>query len=280
MWFALLAVSRLVTGQSDPDIFQFPWHELKLPHILKIRSQLADKYSISTGNLYLAALRGTLRAAWKLDLMDRDHLERLLDFGWIDGTSLPPGRALNSDEIDKIFRVVTSDDSVAGVRDAAMIALLYSTGMRRTEMSTFQVESLEESGQGYRGKVSNGKGRRDRYVYMNPAARVILDRWQRLRGYEPGVLIPRIDRLPRIVRMDPQTVYDILKRRSAQAGIAQVRPHDWRRTMITTLLEQGVDIFTVQKLAGHALAETTRAYDRRGEESLIDAAFSLYMPTA
>ena len=78
--------------------------------------------------------------------------------------------------------------------------------------------------------------------------------------------------------MTDQAVRLILQRRAAQAGVADFTPHDLRRTNITELLDNGADLATVQKLAGHADPATTARYDRRGEQAKKDAAARLEIP--
>jgi integrase len=67
--------------------------------------------------------------------------------------------------------------------------------------------------------------------------------------------------------MTDDGVLKILQRRAQLAGVDSFSPHDFRRTFCSDLLDAGVDIVTVQKLAGHASPVTTAKYDRRGEET-------------
>jgi integrase/recombinase XerD len=67
--------------------------------------------------------------------------------------------------------------------------------------------------------------------------------------------------------MNPDAVWRILQKRGKLAGLEAFSPHDLRRTFCSDLLDAGVDIVTVQKLAGHASPVTTAKYDRRGEEA-------------
>ncbi len=67
--------------------------------------------------------------------------------------------------------------------------------------------------------------------------------------------------------MTPQAVLLIVQKRANQASVDSFSPHDFRRTFCSDLLDAGVDIVTVQKLAGHASPVTTAKYDRRGEET-------------
>jgi site-specific recombinase XerD len=79
--------------------------------------------------------------------------------------------------------------------------------------------------------------------------------------------------------MTAQAVRDIIERRALQAGVAMpVRPHDLRRSFVTDLLEAGVDIGTVARMAGHDTVTTTQRYDRRGEQAKRKAALSLHVP--
>ena len=68
----------------------------------------------------------------------------------------------------------------------------------------------------------------------------------------------------RLSRLGGELVHYVLKKRQRQAGLSGITPHDFRRGMVSRLLEAGVDVFTVQQLAGHADAVTTARYDRRG----------------
>ena len=79
-------------------------------------------------------------------------------------------------------------------------------------------------------------------------------------------------------RMTGQAIRDVISRRAQEAGIEHASPHDLRRTFVSDLLDAGVDITTVAKMAGHAYVQTTARYDRRGEAAKRKAARSLHVP--
>jgi site-specific recombinase XerD len=82
----------------------------------------------------------------------------------------------------------------------------------------------------------------------------------------------------RVSRLGGESVHHVIKKRQGQAGLSGITPHDFRRGMVPRLLEAGVDVFTVQQLAGHADAVTTARYDRRGEGMRQRAAMLLELP--
>ena len=93
-----------------------------------------------------------------------------------------------------------------------------------------------------------------------------------VRGLEDGIFFPRIcpgaDNNKFIFRkMQPSSIYRILQKRAELALIGKVRPHDLRRTFATRMLEQGCDLFILQRAMGHTSVATTARYDFRSETS-------------
>jgi len=126
-----------------------------------------------------------------------------------------------------------------------------------------------------------GKRNKERLVYLNNGAALALADWLTVRG---GKLIALFwsrlkgGHLIMGQRLTGQAIRDMLNRRAKQAGIENVTPHDLRRSFVSDLLDAGVDIATVANMAGHANVQTTRRYDRRGEEAKKRAARSLHVP--
>ncbi len=93
--------------------------------------------------------------------------------------------------------------------------------------------------------------------------------WLDIRTRSPGSLLCQVNKSGRVVlqRLTPQAVLFILRKRGSEAEIEHFSPHDLRRTFVSDLLDAGVDISTVQNLAGHSNSAITARYDRRGEET-------------
>jgi len=117
--------------------------------------------------------------------------------------------------------------------------------------------------------VRGGKGGKDRTVYLPQMAIAYLENWLAIRGKKSGALLCPIRKGGEIEirNMTPQAILLIVQKRAEEAGVESFSPHDFRRTFCSDLLDAGVDIVTVQKLAGHASPVTTAKYDRRGEET-------------
>jgi site-specific recombinase XerD len=101
-----------------------------------------------------------------------------------------------------------------------------------------------------------------------------------LRGEEAGALFYPINKGGKITprRMTDQAIYNILVKRALASSVLRFSPHDLRRTFVGDLLDRGVDIVTVQQLAGHANVTTTARYDRRGERVKAKGAGTLHVP--
>lgn len=260
------------------DALACPWAALRYQHTAALRAQLAERYAPATANRMLAALRRVLQEAWRLGLMSAEDYRRAADLTVIKAEALPAGRALALDEVAALLEACAADATPAGVRDAALIAVLVSTGARRSEAVALELRDYEIAAGAL--KIRSGKGRKDRIVYVTGGAATTLADWLTLRGSAPGRLFTATTKggHATLRGMTDQAVRLILQRRAAQAGVADFTPHDLRRTNITELLDAGADIATVQRLAGHADPATTARYDRRGEAAKKEAAARLDLP--
>ena len=273
----LNTIASLCSGGAA-DAETLPWHELRFEHTTAIRSALAERYpKPSTVNLHLAALRGVLKASWRLGLMDGETYQRAADVPAVKGSTVPKGRALSAGEIRALFEACAQDRTAAGRRDAALLAVLYGTGLRRSEVAGLSTADYEA--QTGTLKVC-GKGNKERLVYLANGAAAAMADWLDVRNAEPGSLFLRVGKDGSIASdgLTAQAVYNALRKRAAQAGVERFSPHDLRRTFVGDMLDAGADVSLVQKLAGHAQVTTTARYDRRPERKKQQAAGLLFVP--
>ncbi|ROR03386.1 tyrosine-type recombinase/integrase [Desulfosoma caldarium] len=273
---ALEQVARYVS-QGRFGAMDFPWQGLRYQHVQAIRSHLANTMKHTTANKVLAALRGVLRAAWRLGLMDAEDYQRAADVPCVRGESLPAGRAVSHAELRALMEACKADQSPKGTRDAAIIALMYGCGLRRAEVIGLDLADYD---QGEGTLRVQGKGRKQRLCHVTNGAARALTAWLRTRGKAAGPLFLPVTKAGDLQwrRMTTQAVYYILARRAKEAGVEHLSPHDLRRSFVSDLLDMGADIVTVQRLAGHAQVTTTARYDRRGEAAKRQAAAMLRVP--
>ena len=144
----------------------------------------------------LAALRGVLKECWRLGHMTAEDYHRAADVPTIKAQTLPRGRALGSGKIAALMGACGRDTSPAGIRDAALIAVLYGAGLRRSEsvdldLADYNTETGELA-------IRGAKGRKDRLGYAPKGSADALKDWLVARGGDRGPLFCNINKSGRI----------------------------------------------------------------------------------
>jgi integrase/recombinase XerD len=274
---ALDTIAKLLTG-GGADCFHLDWSRLRYQHTAAVRTWLMDHYRPATANRVLCALRGVLKQAWLLNQISAEDYHRAALVKAVNGETLPAGRELSSGEIAALLSSCQNDSAPAGLRDAAVIAILYAAGLRREEVINLDLEDYDPVA---RRLVVHGKRSKERTAYLVSGAIGAMGDWLSIRGLSEGPLFLAINRAGHIAfgrRMTTQAIYNLLAKRAAQAGVKDFSPHDLRRTFVSDLLDAGADIATVAKMAGHSNVQTTARYDRRPEEAKQKAAQLLHVP--
>ena len=184
---------------------------------------------------------------------------------------------LTVDEVRAL--IATTAQTTLGVRDRALIAVLFGGGLRRCEVATLATYHVEPKGGRIALRVA-GKGNKQRRVPLPPDATEAVMAWVKARGPESGPLFVSFTKHGGMRRrmgtgepgelrdLTASGIYEILAGLAVRAGVPPFSPHDARRTRITNLFAAGQPITAIQKLHGHANPSTTAKYDRSSEETM------------
>lgn len=174
-------------------------------------------------------------------------------------------KVLEEDQLKYLFEVQDLN-KLSGLRDRAMLEVLFSTGLRVSELCNLNVADINlDTGE----FAVVGKGRKLRTVYLSPSAIDWLGRYLATRkdDFKPlllrysGKKMDKDDEAGESLRLTPRSVERLVKAYSTRAGIAvDTTPHTLRHTFATGLLREGADLRSVQELLGHSNVSTTQIY--------------------
>lgn len=275
---ALDSIAGFVSG-GRADSISLAWDRLEYKHTTAIRAALAEVYAPATANKMLSALKGVLRECFRLDHISSEQFSRACDLASVKGSRQSKGRSLSRKELSALLQTCTRDEKRnRGSRDYSIISVMYSLGLRRSEVVGLDIGDYSLSER--KLTIRAGKGNKDRTSPITDHLGSSLEEWISLRGDREGPLFLPVVKSGSIRwdKMTDQGVLYILQRRGREAGIGSFTPHDLRRTFIGDLLDAGADLATVQQLAGHSNVQTTARYDRRGDEAKRRAAELLTPP--
>lgn len=178
-------------------------------------------------------------------------------------------RVLDHDAIGRLFatleaRLVRNENAAEDVRLAALVELLYGSGLRATELVSLTVNTIAPD-RPY--AILKGKGGRERLVPLSERARAAVASWRKIRGDAPGFLFPSGGKHLSRVRL-----FQLLRGLAAEAGVPpeRVSPHVLRHAFATHLLEGGADLRALQTMLGHADIATTEIYTHVETAKLVE----------
>ena len=179
--------------------------------------------------------------------------------------SLP--EVLSQQQVERLLEAPKLDTCL-GLRDAAMLQLMYSTGLRVSELVGLPLSGLELRAGFLRVR---GKGDRERMVPMGERATDLLRRWlvEGRPTLDPIGRVPTVFLSQRGRGMTRQTFWHRVRQHALAAGVSKVSPHKLRHSFATHLLEHGADLRVVQALLGHADISTTEIYTHVARERLL-----------
>lgn len=170
---------------------------------------------------------------------------------------------LSGEEVERLIEAVKTQE-ITGVRDRAIIELLFCSGLRVSELVNLNRDHINLK----RGEFTvRGKGQKDRPVFISPEASEWLAEYLKTRTdtYMPLFIrytgAPSTDSRGDDMRLTPRTIQRIVSKYARAAGITKhVSPHSLRHSFATDLLMNGADLRSVQSMLGHSNIATTQVY--------------------
>ena len=157
---------------------------------------------------------------------------------------------LSMDEVERLISVIIN------IKHRAMIMLLYSAGLRRSEL--LQIKPADIDSENMKIHVRQGKGKKDRFTILSPKCLDLLRLHYKLNRPKTYLFEPQGNEGSTLA---PTSLTKILKKNAQKTNIKkEVSPHTLRHSFATHMLEQGVNIKLIQRFLGHTSLRTTSVY--------------------
>lgn len=181
---------------------------------------------------------------------------------------------LHFDEVERLLGTVPNDGTEVHLRDAAIIELLFSSGLRVSELANLDRSHINTKRREF---MVRGKGQKDRPIFISHAAATAVDSYLAKRT---DTLVPLFLNYSRnsatstdgsFRRLTPRSIQRMVEKYAKLAGITKhVSPHTMRHSFATDLLMNGADIRSVQSMLGHSNISTTQVYTHVTDAHLRD----------
>jgi len=215
-----------------------------------------------TQNYYLIALRAFLKYLQRQNITSLSP-ERI-ELAKVPDRSLD---LISSAELERLMNAPETE-GLMGLRDKAILELLFSTGLRVSELCALDTD-LDLS----RDELSvRGKGDKVRVVFLSDTAKKAITAYLKARkDMEEALFVSFARGKAAPTRLTPRSIENLVKQYAIKAGITKkVTPHVIRHSFATDLLENGADLRSVQALLGHANIATTQVYTHVTDKHLRD----------
>jgi site-specific recombinase XerD len=233
------------------------------------QGRITETLKRRTQNYYLIALRAFLKYMRKrgIESLNPEPIE----------LAKVPERSLDLISSQELDRLMNAPDTstLPGLRDRAMLELLFSTGLRVSELCNLSQEDVDLS----RDEFSvRGKGEKVRVVFLSDAAKDAIRTYLKARKDFDEAMFVQYGKNAgneavknKDLRLTPRSVQRIIRKYATLSGITRkVTPHVIRHSFATDLLSNGADLRSVQALLGHANIATTQVYTHVTDKHLRD----------
>lgn len=265
------------------DVIAYPWHHVGPDEAQNAFRALVAMYpNLNTRHGFVQMLRSILkgcRAAKVLSSARYEETVAELPTTSKRGVALRR-RRITPDELVGLMEASQQDIPVRAARDAAIIAVFATTGIRVSELAALNLGHWNQHDQMLH--LAMTKNGRPHAVPVDPRTRQYLEAWIAFRGTDPGPLFVGTAHpsscANTLVRMSTDAVRTRIQKIAELACIGRVGTHDFRRTVASTLLRT-TDASLVSRLLGHSSLAATLVYDMATEDEQRTAISSLPLPS-
>lgn len=223
----------------------------------RLTDERGDTLKRLTQNYHVIAVRAFLKYLSKRDIdsLPADKIE-------LGKTEKRTVEFLTREECERLLQSAGNEDTFTSLRDRTILELLYSTGLRVSELASLDTEQVNAE----RGEfMVRGKGNKPRVVFLSDDATDWLKRYLAKRGAMKPLFVrstkTKDDPDGSDLRLTTRSIQRIVNKYAAKAGIVKdITPHTLRHSFATELLQNGADIRSVQQMLGHASITTTQVY--------------------
>jgi site-specific recombinase XerD len=253
-------LQRLVVFTDDCDISSLDAEMVRQwrLHLNRTKDAAGAELTKTTQNYHLIALRSFLKYLAKRDIKALDSAKIELA-----KTSRPQVTFLDGEEVSRLLTAVDVSNPI-GLRDRAVLELLFSGGLRVSELVSLNRDQINLERREF---MVRGKGQKDRPIFISQQAAEWIARYLETRSDNGQPLFIHYSGTQddsnggMYTRLTVRSVQRLVKRYSRAAGITKdVTPHTLRHSFATDLLQNGADLRSVQGLLGHANIATTQIY--------------------
>jgi integrase/recombinase XerD len=252
--------AKRIEGCSDRTI---NYYETTIDHFINTVDRSVRKITTEEIREYLASYQKRNNCT----NVTVDNVRRNISsfFSWLEEEDYilkSPMKRIHKIKTKTIVKNVISDegieklrDNCKGIRDLAIIDLLYSTGIRVGELVNLNIDDIDLEG---RECIVYGKGDKERRVYFDAKAKVHLKDYLDSRDDNNDALFVTLDSPHERLKISGVEIR--LRQLGRQLNLDRVHPHKFRRTMATRAIDKGMPIEQVQKILGHSQIDTTMQY--------------------
>ena len=259
-------LTRSMYAKALADFFAW-WEEQGRPTFSKATVQAhrafleAKGYAASTINVRLAAIRKLAVEAADNDLLPLDQAAAIARVKGIPRSGIRMGNWLTEKQAEQLVNAPTPE-TLKGKRDRALLGLLVGCGLRRRELSTLNIEDIQQREGRWVIIDLEGKHGRVRTVPVPPWVKIAVDDWLKAAAFTAGRIFSAVSRHGKITSrtISEQAVLDNVRQYGKQIGLENIRPHDLRRTCAKLCRSGGGELEQIQLLLGHSSIQITEQY--------------------